>query len=189
MDRSAARAARFADRTDPNVATASTKVPPAVAREEIVTQSATAARVDRPRGPHPKSPTRESVRLSGGRTLVVTSREGVRRGLPPRVAVEAGISETAGVVASAAAVMVSVFSIFAALSLIELKQIRVGLAVSVLVDATLVRVVMLPSLLVLMGRAAWWPSRPPTVQLTQIQEPTAAAALPELGRERSPSHA
>jgi RND superfamily putative drug exporter len=116
-------------------------------------------------------------------------REGVRRGLPPRVAVEAGISETAGVVASAAAVMVSVFSIFASLSLIELKQIGVGLAVSVLVDATLVRVVMLPSLLVLMGRAAWWPSRPPTVGLTEVREPPAAAALPESGRERSPSHA
>ena len=47
--------------------------------------------------------------------------------------------------------MVSVFAIFASLSLLEMKQIGVGLAVAVLVDATLVRVVMLPSMLVLLG--------------------------------------
>jgi RND superfamily putative drug exporter len=84
-------------------------------------------------------------------------REGVERGLPPRLAVEHGVSQTAGVVTSAAAVMVSVFAIFATLSLLELKQIGIGLAVSVLIDATVVRGVMLPAALRLMGRAAWWP--------------------------------
>ncbi len=86
-------------------------------------------------------------------------REGIARGLPPRVAVESGVSQTAGVVTSAAAVMVSVFAIFASLSMVEMKQIGVGLAAAVLIDATLVRVVMLPSILVLLGRAAWWPMR------------------------------
>jgi RND superfamily putative drug exporter len=84
-------------------------------------------------------------------------REGLRRGLSHREAVETGIVETAGVVTSAAAVMVSVFAIFATLSMLEMKQMGVGLAVAVLVDATLVRVVMLPALLLLFGRAAWWP--------------------------------
>jgi RND superfamily putative drug exporter len=98
-------------------------------------------------------------------------REGVVRGLPPRVAVEAGVSETAGVVTSAATVMVSVFAVFATLSLLEMKQMGVGLAVAVLLDATLVRVVMLPSLLILLGRAAWWPARPRKVPLTEVTEP------------------
>jgi RND superfamily putative drug exporter len=86
-------------------------------------------------------------------------REGIGRGLPPRVAVEAGVSQTAGVVTSAAAVMVSLFAIFASLSMVEMKQIGVGLAAAVLIDATLVRVVILPSILTLLGRAAWWPMR------------------------------
>jgi putative drug exporter of the RND superfamily len=88
-------------------------------------------------------------------------REGVQRGLSPREAVRHGITETAGVVASAAAVMVSVFAVFATLGMIEMKQMGVGLAVAVLVDATLVRIVMLPSVLVLLGRKAWWPARIP----------------------------
>jgi putative drug exporter of the RND superfamily len=98
-------------------------------------------------------------------------REGVARGLPPRLAVEAGVSETAGVVTSAATVMVSVFAVFATLSLLEMKQMGVGLAVAVLLDATLVRVVMLPSLLVLLGRAAWWPAPMRRPELEPVREP------------------
>ncbi len=86
-------------------------------------------------------------------------REGVRRGLPSKVAVEAGVTDTAGVVTSAAAVMVSVFAIFATLSMLEMKQMGVGLSVAILIDATLVRVVMLPSILALLGDRAWWPRR------------------------------
>jgi RND superfamily putative drug exporter len=86
-------------------------------------------------------------------------REGVQRGLPPREAVRHGITETAGVVTSAAAVMVSVFAVFATLGMIEMKQMGIGLAVAVLVDATLIRIVLLPSILVLLGRKAWWPAR------------------------------
>lgn len=87
-------------------------------------------------------------------------REGVRAGLGHRAAVEAGLTETAGVVTSAAAVMVTVFAVFATLGMLEMKQMGVGLAVAVLVDATLVRLVLLPSLLLLLGRATWWPGRP-----------------------------
>lgn len=113
------------------------------------------------------------VGLSMDYHVFVLSRikENIDRGLPQRLAVEAGISETAGIVTSAAAVMVSVFAVFATLSMLELKQMGVGLAVSVLVDATLVRVVMLPSMLVVLGRFAWWPARPATVPLTEVVEP------------------
>ncbi|WP_328329829.1 MMPL family transporter [Kribbella sp. NBC_00382] len=86
-------------------------------------------------------------------------REGVRDGLTPQEAVRKGITESAGVVTSAAAVMVSVFAVFASLGMIEMKQMGVGLAVAVLIDATLVRIVMLPSIMVLLGRKAWWPNK------------------------------
>ena len=55
-------------------------------------------------------------------------REHVQRGLPTRLAVRQGVTETAGVVTSAAAVMVSVFSIFATLSMLEIKMMGVGLS-------------------------------------------------------------
>jgi RND superfamily putative drug exporter len=86
-------------------------------------------------------------------------REGVAEGLTPREAVRKGVTESAGVVTSAAAVMVSVFAVFATLGMLEMKQMGVGLAVAVLIDATLVRIVMLPSIMVLLGRKAWWPNR------------------------------
>ncbi len=86
-------------------------------------------------------------------------REGVAEGLTPQEAVRKGITESAGVVTSAAAVMVSVFAVFATLGMLEMKQMGVGLAIAVLIDATLVRIVMLPSIMVLLGRKAWWPNR------------------------------
>ncbi|MFI7061787.1 MMPL family transporter [Kribbella sp. NPDC050124] len=86
-------------------------------------------------------------------------REGVADGLSPREAVRKGVTESAGVVTSAAAVMVSVFAVFATLGMLEMKQMGVGLAVAVLIDATLVRIVMLPSIMVLLGRKAWWPNK------------------------------
>jgi RND superfamily putative drug exporter len=97
-------------------------------------------------------------------------REGVAEGLTPREAVRKGITESAGVVTSAAAVMVSVFAVFATLGMIEMKQMGVGLAVAVLIDATLVRIVMLPSIMVLLGRKAWWPNRLHVAQPEQARE-------------------
>jgi RND superfamily putative drug exporter len=91
-------------------------------------------------------------------------REGVMDGLSAKEAVRKGITESAGVVTSAAAVMVSVFAVFATLGMIEMKQMGVGLAVAVLIDATLVRIVMLPSIMVLLGRKAWWPNKLHAVQ-------------------------
>jgi RND superfamily putative drug exporter len=86
-------------------------------------------------------------------------REHAVRGLPPRLAVERGITDTAGVITSAAAVMVSVFAIFITLSMLEMKMMGVALAASILIDATLIRLVVLPAALVLLGRRAWWPVR------------------------------
>jgi uncharacterized membrane protein YdfJ with MMPL/SSD domain len=71
-------------------------------------------------------------------------------------AVVCGIGRTAGVVTSAAVIMVAVFSIFATLSGIDVKMLGVGLAAAVLIDATIVRGVILPAALALLGERAWY---------------------------------
>jgi RND superfamily putative drug exporter len=86
-------------------------------------------------------------------------REAAARGLSTRDAIREGITGSAGTVTSAALVMVSVFAIFASLHMIEMKEIGIGLAVAVLVDALVVRVIVLPSLMMLLGRWNWWPGR------------------------------
>ncbi|MEV6923089.1 MMPL family transporter [Dactylosporangium sp. NPDC051485] len=91
--------------------------------------------------------------------VVSRIREAVRRGLTTREAVAQGISGSAGVVTSAAVVMVAVFSIFATLSTIAMKQLGVGLAAAILLDATIIRAVVLPSLMTLLGNANWWAPR------------------------------
>jgi len=71
-------------------------------------------------------------------------------------AVVGGISRGAGVVTSAAVIMVAVFSIFASLSTIDLKMIGVGLAFAVLIDATVVRGICVPAALALLGERSWY---------------------------------
>src|SRR3954471_16251444 len=82
-------------------------------------------------------------------------REAVDRGERTEDAVAHGIKSTAGVVTSAAVVMVAVFSVFATLSLLEFKQMGVGLAAAILIDATLVRAVLLPATMKLLGKWNW----------------------------------
>ena len=71
-------------------------------------------------------------------------------------AVAHGIKTTAGVVTSAAVVMIAVFAIFATLSLLIFKQLGVGLAVAVLIDATIIRGVLLPATMKLLGDWNWY---------------------------------
>ncbi|RZU49497.1 RND superfamily putative drug exporter [Krasilnikovia cinnamomea] len=91
--------------------------------------------------------------------VVSRIREAVQRGVPNREAVAEGIAGSAGVVSSAAIVMVAVFSIFATLSTIDMKQLGVGLAAAILLDATIIRAVVLPSAMTLLGNANWWAPR------------------------------
>ncbi len=83
-------------------------------------------------------------------------REGVDRGLGSDEAVREGILATAGTVTSAAVVMVAVFSIFATLSVIDMKEMGIGLAVAILIDATIVRAVLLPAAMKLLGDRNWY---------------------------------
>ncbi|MGW7133766.1 MMPL family transporter, partial [Streptomyces bobili] len=86
-------------------------------------------------------------------------REAALRGVPTRKAVIEGIGSSAGVVTSAAVIMVTIFASFAALHIIEMKQIGFSLAVAVLLDAFVIRMLVLPSMMLLLGEANWWPSR------------------------------
>jgi uncharacterized membrane protein YdfJ with MMPL/SSD domain len=79
-------------------------------------------------------------------------REERSRGADARTAAVRALRVTAGTVTSAAAVMVAVFSVFATLHLLEFKQLGVGLAVAILLDATIVRTVALPAVVTLLGR-------------------------------------
>jgi len=88
--------------------------------------------------------------------VVSRIREAHELGAPTREAVSQGVTRSAGVVTSAAAVMIGVFSIFATLSLIEFEQMGVGLAAAVLIDATIVRAVLLPATMAVLGRRNWW---------------------------------
>ncbi len=83
-------------------------------------------------------------------------REGVDAGMGTDEAVRHGITVTAGVVTSAALVMIGVFSLFGTLSSLEIKQAGVGLATAVLLDATIVRAVLLPSSMTLLGEWNWY---------------------------------
>jgi RND superfamily putative drug exporter len=83
-------------------------------------------------------------------------REGVDDGMPTEQAVRYGITKTAGVVTSAALVMVAVFSLFATSSSLDLKQAGVGLAVAVFLDATVIRGVLLPASMKLLGDWNWY---------------------------------
>jgi uncharacterized membrane protein YdfJ with MMPL/SSD domain len=83
-------------------------------------------------------------------------REAYLRGASMDEAISLGIRRTAGVVTSAAIVMVGVFSIFGVLSMLMFKQFGVGLATAILIDATIVRGVLLPATMKLLGERNWY---------------------------------
>jgi anti-anti-sigma factor len=114
-------------------------------------------------------------------------REAFDRGYSTDEAVAHGIKSTAGVVTSAAIVMVFVFAIFATLSALDFKQMGVGLAVAVLIDATIIRAVLLPASMKLLGDWNWYFPRQlewlPEVALeeAQAEQPAPVPASGELG--------
>jgi uncharacterized membrane protein YdfJ with MMPL/SSD domain len=88
--------------------------------------------------------------------IISRIKELVDRGMPTEQAVERGIVSTAGTVTSAAIVMVAVFAIFGSLRQIDLKQMGFGLAIAILIDATIVRAVLLPAAMKLLGDWNWY---------------------------------
>ncbi|MBJ6640949.1 MMPL family transporter [Streptomyces sp. DHE7-1] len=110
--------------------------------------------------------------------VVSRIREARLRGLGTRDAIQHGVVTTAGVVTSAAVIMVAVFAIFGTLSMQSMKQMGVGLAAAVLIDATVIRGVLLPAVMALLGERNWylpkWLHRLP--DLTHDEAPEQAAA-------------
>ena len=123
--------------------------------------------------------------------LVSRMREAYVHGAAPRDAVVIGARHTARVVVAAALIMFSVFASFVAIEDVVVKAIAVGLAVGILVDAFVVRMTLVPAVLALLGRSAWWLPRwldrvlpdldiegarlGDTVPVTAVREPVAAA--------------
>ncbi|MBQ0884811.1 MMPL family transporter [Streptomyces sp. RM72] len=110
--------------------------------------------------------------------VVSRIREARLRGRSTRDAIQHGVVTTAGVVTSAAVIMVAVFAIFGTLSMQSMKQMGVGLAAAVLIDATIIRGVLLPAVMSLLDERNWylpkWLHRLP--DLTHDESPEAIAA-------------
>ncbi len=92
--------------------------------------------------------------------LVSRVREVRHSGVTDREAIVEGLGRTGSVITNAAAVMIVVFAAFTAGAVLFTKMLGFALAVAVLLDATIVRMVVGPALLQLAGRWNWWPGRP-----------------------------
>jgi uncharacterized membrane protein YdfJ with MMPL/SSD domain len=108
-------------------------------------------------------------------------REAYDRGMSTADAVEYGIATTAGVVSSAALVMVGAFAVFALMPILDMKEMGIGLAAAVLIDATIVRAVLLPATMKLLGDWNWYLPNwlqwlPRLDHEPQVQAPAPAAA-------------
>jgi len=88
--------------------------------------------------------------------ILTRVREAFDRGMTSEDAVAHGIKTTAGTVTSAAIVMVVVFAMFATETGIEMKELGIGLAAAILIDATIVRAVLLPAAMKLLGKWNWY---------------------------------
>jgi RND superfamily putative drug exporter len=111
-------------------------------------------------------------------------KELVDGGMPTEQAVANGIRRTAGTVTSAAVVMVAVFAIFVTLRTLDIKQMGFGLAAAILIDATLVRAVLLPSVMKLLGDWNWY--LPRWLEWLPRLDVDRERTIPRRRRERAP---
>jgi len=91
--------------------------------------------------------------------ILTRIKEARDRGLDSRPAVARGISVTSGTITSAASIMVVVFAVFVTLKFVFIQQLGLGLAVAVFIDATVIRSVLLPASMTLLGDWNWWMPR------------------------------
>ncbi len=88
--------------------------------------------------------------------LLARIQEAYRRSGDNRASVAEGLARTAGVITGAALIMITVFASFALAEVITIKSVGVGMAIAVAVDATIIRVLLVPATMRLMGRWNWW---------------------------------
>ena len=108
-------------------------------------------------------------------------------GMPTEEAVATGIRRTAGTVTSAAVVMVAVFAIFVTLRTLDIKQMGFGLAAAILIDSTVVRAVLLPAVMKLLGEWNWY--LPRWLEWLPLFEADQESMRPRPKRERAPDGA
>ena len=112
-------------------------------------------------------------------------REAFDRGMSTEDAVAHGITTTAGTVSSAALVMVGAFAVFALMPILDMKEMGIGLAAAVLIDATIVRAVFLPATMKLLGDWNWylpkWLEWLPTLEHEPKQQLPEIAPAPAAG--------
>ncbi|MFF7160574.1 MMPL family transporter [Streptomyces sp. NPDC008086] len=122
--------------------------------------------------------------------VVSRIREARLRGRTTKDAIQHGVVTTAGVVTSAAVIMVAVFAIFGTLSMQSMKQMGVGLAAAVLIDATVIRGVLLPAVMALLGERNWylpkWLHRLPDLTHDEAPEAVTRKAARDDEGERVP---
>ncbi|WP_128431162.1 MMPL family transporter [Streptomyces cyaneus] len=122
--------------------------------------------------------------------VVSRIREARLRGRTTKDAIQHGVVTTAGVVTSAAVIMVAVFAIFGTLSMQSMKQMGVGLAAAVLIDATIIRGVLLPAVMALLGERNWylpkWLNRLPDLTHDEAPEAVTRSAARDDEGERVP---
>ncbi|WP_405823473.1 MMPL family transporter [Streptomyces sp. NBC_01390] len=120
--------------------------------------------------------------------VVSRIREAHLRGRSTKDAIQHGVVTTAGVVTSAAVIMVAVFAIFGTLSMQSMKQMGVGLAAAVLIDATIIRGVLLPAVMALLGERNWyfpkWLNRLPDLTHDETPETLSSPPPPAVEGER-----
>ncbi|MFI1356610.1 MMPL family transporter [Streptomyces sp. NPDC020898] len=120
--------------------------------------------------------------------VVSRIREARLRGRTTKDAIQHGVVTTAGVVTSAAVIMVAVFGIFGTLSMQSMKQMGVGLAAAVLIDATIIRGVLLPAVMALLGERNWyfpkWLNRLPDLTHDEGAETVSPPPPPAVEGER-----
>ncbi|MGY1496567.1 MMPL family transporter [Streptomyces sp. QTS52] len=120
--------------------------------------------------------------------VVSRIREAHMRGRTTKDAIQHGVVTTAGVVTSAAVIMVAVFAIFGTLSMQSMKQMGVGLAAAVLIDATIIRGVLLPAVMALLGERNWyfpkWLNRLPDLTHDEAPEPVSPPPPPAVEGKR-----
>ena len=118
--------------------------------------------------------------------LLTRIREAWDAGLPNREAVAVGLERTGRIITAAALLFCIAVGAFATSQVILVKEIGVGVALAVLIDATIVRALLVPSLMAILGRWNWWPSSraPAAAEPARLPVPAGRAGAEPQGRTR-----
>jgi RND superfamily putative drug exporter len=103
--------------------------------------------------------------------LLTRIKEAWDTGIPNRDAVALGLERTGRIITAAALLFCVAVGAFATSQIIIVKEIGVGIALAVLIDATIVRILLVPSLMAILGRWNWWPARNPTADQDPVDRP------------------